>query len=128
MEEEESPVAKAKQDMVDRKAAWIERMFDRLFAAVGANPTAALLVLSLGMNFWQFNIGAEKDRLRIQDITSLNEKINLAVEKSVERELPKKLAPYEAKQDSISKNVDTSLYNLNGTVESVKQYIKKKTR
>lgn len=128
MQEQESPVAKARQDMVDRKAAWIERMFDKLFSAIGANPTAAILVISAGLNVWQFSINNDLNKLRIQDITNLNEKINAAVEKSVERELPKKLAPYEAKQDSISKNVDTSLYNLNGTVESVKQYIKKKTR
>lgn len=121
-------IPKPKQDMVDRKAAWIERMFDRLFSAIGANPTAAILVLSAGLNIWQFSINNELNQLRINDITNLNEKINAAVQKSVEREIPKKLAPYEAKQDSISKNVDTSLYNLNGTVESVKQYIKKKTR
>jgi hypothetical protein len=126
MAEEQTP--SEKQDMVDRKAAWIERMFDRLFAAVGANPTAAILVLSAGLNFWQFSINKDINELRISDNARLNEKINAAVEKSVERKLPEHLAPYEAKQDSISKNMDTSLYNLNGTVESVKQYIKKKTR
>jgi hypothetical protein len=126
MAEEQTP--SEKQDMVDRKAAWIERMFDRLFAAVGANPTAAILVLSVGLNFWQFSINKDINELRISDNARLNEKINAAVEKSVERKLPEHLAPYEAKQDSISKNMDTSLYNLNGTVESVKQYIKKKTR
>lgn len=127
MEENQVP-EEGKQDMVDRKAAWLERMFDRLFAAVQQNVFATLLVLAVGVIFWQQATINRLNELRIADITSLNEKINVAVERSVERKLPEKLAPYEAKQDSISKNVDTSLYNLNGTVESVKQYIKKKAR
>ncbi len=128
MQEQESPVAKAKQDMVDRKAAWIERMFDRLFAAIQKNPFATIAVLSLSMNIWQFSINNHINELRLSDKDKSNADIVAEVRRTVDRELPKKLAPYEAKQDSISKNVDTSLYNLNGTVESVKQYIKKKTR
>lgn len=117
-----------KQDLVDRKAAWIERMFDRIFLAVQKNPFATLLILSIGLNFWQYNINNEMNRLRIQDITLLNEKINVAVAAGVQRELPKQLAPYQAQQDSNSKKLDTSLTNLNGTVESVKQYFNKNKR
>lgn len=117
-----------KQDLVDRKAAWIERMFDRIFIAVQKNPFATLLILSIGLNFWQYNINNEMNRLRIQDITLLNEKINVAVAAGVQRELPKQLAPYQAQQDSNSKKLDTSLTNLNGTVESVKQYFNKNKR
>ncbi|NQX37711.1 hypothetical protein SAMN05421820_103295 [Pedobacter steynii] len=121
MEEE----IETKQDMIDRKAAWLERMFDRLFIAVQQNPFATMLILSVGLNFWQYNVINEMNRLRIQDITMLNEKINIAVAKGVERELPKQLAPYKEQQDSNSKRLDTSLINLNGTVESVKQYFNK---
>ncbi|WP_342328600.1 hypothetical protein [Pedobacter sp. FW305-3-2-15-E-R2A2] len=117
-----------KQDMIDRKAAWLERMFDRLFIAVQQNPFATMLLLSVGLNFWQYNVINEMNRLRIQDITMLNEKINIAVAKGVERELPKQLAPYKEQQDSNSKRLDTSLINLNGTVESVKQYFNKNKR
>ena len=117
-----------KQDLVDRKAAWIERMFDRLFIAVQKNPFATLLILSIGLNFWQYNINNEMNRLRIQDITLLNEKINVAVAAGVQRELPKQLAPYQAQQDSNSKKLDTSLTNLNGTVETVKQDFNKNKR
>ncbi|SHG08036.1 hypothetical protein [Pedobacter caeni] len=124
MEEE----IETKQDMIDRKAAWFERMFDRLFFAVQQNPFATMLLLSVGLNFWQYNVINEMNRLRIQDITMLNEKINVAVAKGVERELPRQLAPYKEQQDSNSKRLDTSLINLNGTVESVKQYFNKNKR
>jgi diacylglycerol kinase len=126
MADEQTPGEK--QDVIDRKAAWIERAFDKLFAAVQQNVFATLLVLAVGVIFWQQGTINKLNELRIADITTLNEKINAAVEKRVDDKLTEKLAPYEAKQDSISKNVDTSLYNLNGTVETVKQYIKKKTR
>lgn len=111
------------QDMIDRKAAWIERMFDRLFTAVQQNPFATMLLLSVAMNFWQYSALNEMNRLRIEDITSLNEKINLAVEKGVRQELPRQLAPYKEQQDSNNKKLDTSLIHLNGTVESVRRYI-----
>lgn len=124
----EENIIPEKQDMLDRKGAWIERMFDRLFSAVQKNPFATLLILSIGLNFWQYNINNEMNRLRIQDITMLNEKINVAVAAGVQRELPKQLAPYQAQQDSNSKKLDTSLINLNGTVESVKQYFNKNKR
>ncbi|ALL07649.1 hypothetical protein AQ505_20440 [Pedobacter sp. PACM 27299] len=113
------------QDLIDRKTAWIERMFDRLFMAVQQNPFATMLILSVGLNFWQYNINNEMNRLRIQDITMLNEKINLAVVTGVQRELPRQLAPYKEQQDSNSRKLDTSLLNLNGTVESVKKYFNK---
>ncbi|WP_316841313.1 hypothetical protein [Pedobacter gandavensis] len=113
------------QDLIDRKTAWIERMFDRLFMAVQQNPFATMLILSVGLNFWQYNINNEMNRLRIQDITLLNEKINMAVVTGVQRELPKQLAPYKEQQDSNSRKLDTSLLNLNGTVESVKKYFNK---
>lgn len=122
MEENPTP----KQDMVDRKAAWIERMFDRLFLAILKNPYGALLVVSVFMNIWQFNINASKDVRWQEDITKLNDKINAAVERSVQRELPKQMVPLQAKQDSLSNNVDTSLINLNGTLETVKKLIKSK--
>lgn len=127
MEENQVP-EEGKQDMVDRKAAWIERAFDKLFAAVQQNVFATLLVLALIVIFWQQSAINELNKLRIADITSLNEKINAAVEKSVDKKLPEHLAPYEAKQDSISNNVDTSLNNLNGTVETVKRYFNKKNK
>ncbi|MBB5620344.1 hypothetical protein HDE69_001393 [Pedobacter cryoconitis] len=122
MEEIQNPPTET-QDMIDRKAAWIERMFDRLFTAVQQNPFATMLLLSVAMNFWQYSALNEMNRLRIKDITSLNEKINLAVEKGVQQELPKQLAPYKEKQDSNNKKLDTSLIHLNGTVESVRRYI-----
>lgn len=122
MEEIQNPPTET-QDMLDRKAAWIERMFDRLFIAVQQNPFATMLLLSVAMNFWQYSALNEMNRLRIKDITSLNEKINLAVAKGVQQELPKQLAPYKEQQDSNNKKLDTSLIHLNGTVESVRRYI-----
>lgn len=114
-----------KQDMIDRKGAWIERMFDRLFSAIQSNPFATLLILSIGLNYMQFADNREMTRLRIEDISSLNEKINTAVYKNLQKELPIQLAPYKEQQDSNSKKLDTSLHNLNGTVESVKEYFNK---
>ncbi|WP_158797685.1 hypothetical protein [Pedobacter sp. L105] len=125
MEEKEIPGLGNNQDMVDRKAAWVERMFDKLFAAIEKDPKAALLVLSVVLNFWMFSIITDLNKLRIADITLLNEKINIAVERSVKNELPKQLAPYKEQQDSNSKKLDSSLINLDGTVEKVKQYYKK---
>ena len=114
-----------KQDMVDRKAAWVEKIFKMLFAAVKENPAAALLVLSILLNFWQFSINNEINQLRIQDITSLNEKINKAVEARVDAKVSEKMVPIQAKTDSVTINIDTSLTNLNGIVNSIKQSIKK---
>lgn len=124
MEEIETHGPDAAQDIIDRKAAWLERMFDRLFSAVQQNPFATMLILSVGLNFWQYNINNEMNMLRIQDIKMLNEKINVAVATGVQRELPRQLAPYKEQQDSNSRKLDTSLINLNGTVESVKKYFK----
>ncbi|RZJ91831.1 MAG: hypothetical protein EOO20_03975 [Chryseobacterium sp.] len=115
-----------KEDVIDRKGAWIERMFDRLFSAITQNPWATLLVLSVGLNLLQYQEAKDKDNAWRKDITSLNEKINQAVEKRVEFETTKQIAPIKAQQDSTSKKVDTSLININGTVESVKQYFNKK--
>lgn len=116
------------QDALDRKGAWIERMFDRLFAAIKESPIGTIAIISVIMNIWQYSIGVDKDAARIADIQSLNEKINAAVEKRVEAKVAEKIAPIQAKQDSTSKAVDTSLINLNGTVESVKQYFNKNKR
>lgn len=104
-----------KNDAIDRKGAWIERMFDRIYAAVKENPLATLLVLSVGLNFMQYQEAKRQaERWRV-DITTLNEKINAAVEKRVEYETTKQMAP-------LKKNVDTSLINVNGTVETIKEY------
>lgn len=111
--------------MFDRKAAWIERMFDRLFTAIQKNPFAALLVLSVALNLWQYNINNEVNRLRIADITSFNERIVIEVRKGVQSELPKQLAPYKEQQDSNTSKLDTSLVNLDQTLQSLKQYFNK---
>lgn len=111
--------------MLDRKMSWLERMFDRLFSAIQKDMKGTLLILSIGMNFYITNLYIKLNA------SSKEEMIN-EVRRSVQRELPKSLAPIQAKQDSISKNidsmnknVDTSLINLNGTVETVKQYFNK---
>lgn len=124
----EENIIPEKQDMVDRKAAWIERMFDRLFTAMQKNMTATVLILSLGLNFYQYTLKNEVDALRLAEYARSKEEMILEVRRSVERELPKQLAPYQAQQDSNSKKLDTSLINLNGTVESVKQYFNKNKR
>ena len=122
MEENQTP----KQDMVDRKAAWIERMFDRLFAAIQKDTKVAIIVVLVGVVIWQQIISNKKDERWIADITKLNDKINAAVERSVERQLDIKMIPIEAKQDSVYKNVDTSLNNLNGSIETFKKSVKEK--
>ncbi|KIO75195.1 hypothetical protein TH53_21940 [Pedobacter lusitanus] len=122
MEELQNPQAET-QDMIDRKAAWIERMFDRLFSAVQKNPFATMLILSVVLNFWQYNVVNEMNRLRIADITLLNEKINRAVEKGGQLDLSGQLTPYNKElRDSNNKKSDTSLFHLNGAVESVRKY------
>ena len=108
-----------KQDMIDRKGAWLERMFDRLFLAVQKNPFATMLILSVGLNFWQFSIYTDLNKARILDITTLNEKINIAVEKRVNSELPKQIAPIQAEQEERSKKTDTSLNNLNQALDKI---------
>lgn len=119
-------MAEEQQDIIDRKGAWIERMFDRLFSAIKENPFATLLVLSVGLNFMQYQEAKNKDKAWRADITSLNEKINAAVKERVLSELPKQLEPIRASQDSSSKKVDTSLNNINETVQSVKKYFDKR--
>lgn len=124
----EENIIPEKQDMLDRKGAWIERMFDRLFTAIQKNHLATILILSLGLNFYQYTLKNEVDALRLAEYVKSKEEMILEVRRSVQRELPKQLAPYQAQQDSNSKKLDTSLINLNGTVESVKQYFNKNKR
>lgn len=115
-----------KQDMVDRKAAWIEKMFKLLFSSIQNDLKGTFLVLAVIVIIWQQITINTLNTLRIQDITSLNEKINAAVEKRVESKVSEQMVPLQAKQDSLSNNVDTSLLNLNGTLETVKKLIKNK--
>lgn len=122
MEENQTP----KQDMVDRKAAWIERMFDRLFAAIQKNPLATLLVISVGLNVWVIKMNSDLQQARLNDNALSKKEMIDEVRRSVQRELPKQMVPLQAKQDSLSNNVDTSLLNLNGTLETVKKLIKNK--
>lgn len=114
------------EDVIDRKGAWIERMFDRLFIAIKENPFATLLVLSVGLNFMLINMNSNLQQARLDDEKKSNKEMIDEVRRSVERETTKQIAPIKAQQDSIVKNVDTSLININGTVESVKKYFDKK--
>ena len=117
-----------KQDALDRKGAFIERMFDKLFAAIREDVKGTIIIVCIGVIIWQQTVITEANTLRIADITNLNEKINAATEKSVERKLTEKLAPIQAKADSSSKAIDTSLLNIDGAVETFKQYIHKNSR
>ena len=115
-----------KEDVIDRKGAWIERMFDRLYLAVSQNPWATLLVLSVGLNFMLISMNSDLQEARLSDEKSANKEMIDEVRRSVQRETTRQLEPIKAQQDSVIKNVDTSLININGTVESVKQYFNKK--
>lgn len=129
MEENQSPVPGSKQDMIDRKGAWIERMFDRLFGAIQKNVQGTILILSVALNFWQFSINNDLQQLRIADITTLNEKINKAVEQRVNSKVTEQMLPIQAQQDSLNKTADTSFRKLNETVNSFKEkYINKKIK
>lgn len=108
-----------KEDALDRKGAWIERMFDKLFSAMTQNPWATLLVLSVGLNFMQYSEAKDKDDKWRADITALNEKINAAVEYRVEKETTKQLQPIQAQQNRTDSRIDTSLQRLDETVEKV---------
>lgn len=123
MEENLNP---GKQDMVDRKAAWIERMFDRLFLAFQKDLKGALLIIAIGVIIWQqYAIIGEKQARLDDNKVSKKEMID-EVRRNMEIELPKRIAPIQATQDSIGKNVDTSLLRLNGTLETVKKLIRSK--
>ncbi|MDQ1139404.1 hypothetical protein [Pedobacter agri] len=115
-----------KEDVIDRKGAWIERMFDRLYLAIKENPLATLLVLSVGLNIMLINMNSDLQEARLSDEKSSNKEMIEEVRRSVQRETTRQIAPIKAQQDSVIKNVDTSLININGTVESVKQYFNKK--
>lgn len=106
MEQIESTNPANSQDIIDRKAAWMERMFDKLFFALQLNPYATMLILSVGLNFWQYSINNEMNQLRIKDITMLNEKINVAIEKGVQTELTR--IQYKNYKEGASKKADSS--------------------
>lgn len=114
-----------KQDMVDRKAAWLERMFDRLFSAIQKDVKGTLLILSVAFNFYLANLYIDLNK------SSKDEMIN-EVRKTAQIEVSKQLAPIQAQQqaaqDSNSSKLDTSLINLNETVKSVKQYFNQKSK
>lgn len=114
------------QDLIDRKGAWVERMFDRLFLAIKENPFATLLVLSVGLNFMLINMNTTLQEARLTDSKASKKEIIDEVRNSVERETTRQLAPIKALQDSSSKKVDTSLNNINETVQSVKEYFNKR--
>jgi len=128
MAEELEPAEPGKQDMIDRKAAWIERMFDRLFGAIQKNPYATIAVISIAMNIWQFNIGTDKDAARILDITQLNEKVNKAIEARVEQKVSEKMAPIQAQQEDQNKKLDTSLNKFDNTMKAVKELVTSKNK
>lgn len=97
-------------------------MFDRLFSAVMKNPYGALLVVSVFINVWLIKMNSELQQARLNDNASSKKEMIDEVRRSVGRQI----APIQAKQDSVSKNVDTSLNNLNGTLETVKKLINRK--
>jgi len=108
-----------KQDAIDRKGAFIERMFDRLYAAIKENPLATILVFSVALNFWVI-------KLYIELIKTSKEEMIAEVRSTVKIETEQYMKPIKAQQDSVIKNVDTSLININGTVEQVKKYFNSK--
>lgn len=108
-------------DILDRKGAWIERMFDRIYNGIKENPTATVLVLSIGLNFMQYREAKQLAKEWKADITALNEKINVAIEKSVERQLGEKMEPIINSNNKL----DTALTKMDRTVENFKKkYIK----
>lgn len=110
-----------KSDLIDRKGAWIERMFDRVFAAIKENPYATLLVLSVALNFMQYREAKQSFKDWQNDTKALNEKINIAIEKSVERQLGEKMEPIINSNNKL----DTALTKMDKTVENFKKkYIK----
>ena len=127
MEENQTPET-VKQDVIDRKAALLERIFDKLFSAVKENVFATLLVLAIIVIFWQQSTINDITALRLAEKDKSKEEMINEVRRNVERELAKQLVPIQAQTDSNSRKLDTSLINLNGTVETVKQYIIKKTK
>ncbi|WP_285011183.1 hypothetical protein [Pedobacter faecalis] len=116
------------QDVIDRKGAWFERMFDRLFLAIKENPYGTIAIVSVLINVWLLNIIIEGYQDRLNDNRASKDEMISEVRNSVRREIPKQMEPIKAKQDSISKSVDTTLLNINGTVESVKEYFNKNKR
>lgn len=123
MEENQTPET-VKQDVIDRKAALLERIFDKLFSAVKENVFATLLVLAIIVIFWQQSTINDITALRLAEKDKSKEEMINEVRRTVERQL----VPIQAQTDSNSRKLDTSLINLNGTVETVKQYIIKKTK
>lgn len=123
MEENQTPPNK--QDMVDRKAAWIERMFDRLFTAIQKDVKGTLLILSVGFNFYLANLYIDLNKSSKEEMIS-------EVRKSARVEVSKQLAPIQAQQqaqqDSATVKLDTSLSNLDGTVKTLKEYFNKNKR
>src|SRR4051812_48985533 len=100
-------MAGEQQDIIDRKAAWVERAFDKLFSGIKENPLATLLVLSVGLNIMLMNMNSNLQEARLNDNQASKKEILDEVRNSVQRETTKQLAPIKASQDSSSKKVDT---------------------
>ncbi len=96
MEEQNIPETGVKQDVIDRKAAWLERMFDRLFEAILRNPFAALLVLAVAGLFYQQGIINDVNALRLADKDKSNQDMINEVRRSVKAEIPKQMAPLQS--------------------------------
>lgn len=110
-----------KQDMLDRKGAWIERMFDRLFSAIQKNILATVLVISIGYNIYQSSrVDGFQDKLIELSYKQKEEMID-----EVRRSVSTQLTPIREKQDSNSSKLDTSLIELNSTVRKVRDYFDK---
>lgn len=103
------------EDALDRKAAWLERWFTTLFAAIKENVFATLLILAIGIIFWQQTIINTKN----EQIIAEKEASKAEMIKEVRSTVSRQLAPVIANNDSATKRLDTSLTRVEKTINKL---------
>lgn len=93
-------------DFIDRKTGFLERMFDKLFAAIQNDPKSTFIVLLVFTNIFTFHLYTRSLENRLSDNQLYSEKIIQEVRDRVmpeiDREMTRRTQEIETKVDSAS--------------------------
>ncbi|WP_407431282.1 hypothetical protein [Arcticibacter sp.] len=112
----------AKQDMIDRKISSLERIFDKLYLAVKSDGKSTIVVILI-----MYSVFITIKYINLNDLSKAEiiAEVRRTAKAEAEKQVAQQMQPIKDSQAEQGKKVDTSLNNLNGTVESVKQFVKK---
>lgn len=107
-----------KEDFIDRKTGFIERMFDKLFFAASRDVKSTIIVVLIMTNFWSLLELRESDKDRISDIQEYSDRITEEVRRRLIPEINKKV-------DARTEKIETKVDSASTTLEYIKDEITK---